>query len=315
METKIFSSLSKMTAVVISFAGLILFTMVPASEARRSGQNPVQTGKNNCRLAKGIIKMPGYPLYNLVGTQVATKRVTISWRYVDANCDGVMTWGLGPADGSDYLRIVPRTIYDFTFPLTVVGNEVQVSTHHFGPFDNAIPPGAYRETAFREIHHDDLFPGLPAPGDFTITQGMDGLPIPGLTGKIVLAPNAGLIPGDNRFVPGSETRWRAKYFLEVDPLLLPSRTIPAGAFMFFDSQLNAYNIVPSSDGSCEFGFSEEDWINVSSGGPIQDGPNTLTGVFPDGTPDPNVIPIPVHFLSTDPAIGSNVNCTNNTIPE
>lgn len=65
--------------------------------------------------------MPDYPVYATDGvTLVATKRVTVLWRYVDANCDGVMTWqGLG-GEGHDYLRIVPRTQYLFTSPLLTV---------------------------------------------------------------------------------------------------------------------------------------------------------------------------------------------------
>ncbi|MFQ5803834.1 MAG: hypothetical protein ACE5JQ_13135 [Candidatus Methylomirabilales bacterium] len=288
--------LVKRLAVVVALTGLALVVMAPATEARRSGQNPVQPGKNNCRLAKGTIKMSGYPVYDLSGTQVATKRVTILWRYVDANCDGQMTWGVGPAEGADYLRIVPRTIYDFTSAITPAqdaNGQIQISTHHFGPFDPTLGAGgAFRPTAFREVHHDDLILGLPAPGDFVVTQGMDGLPIPGLTISVHLFTDS----GDVISVPGVATTWGARFVLTVDPLL-SNGTIPAGAFAFMDSQLNAYDIVPSADGTCEFGFSEEDWINANGGGSVQAGPNTAN------TNDPNVVSVPVHFAP---------QCSNNT---
>ncbi|MFQ5598785.1 MAG: hypothetical protein ACE5GK_12140 [Nitrospiria bacterium] len=154
--------------------------------------------------------MDGYPVLDMSGFQVATKRVTILWRYVDANCDGVMTWGMGPADGSDYLRIVPRTLYNFTSQMAAMTNtnhEVQITTHHFGPLDPIT--GAFRQTAFREVHHDDLIPGLPAPGDLSVTQGIDGPPIPGITARI----NLFTASGDVVFVPGFIGTWGAKFTL------------------------------------------------------------------------------------------------------
>lgn len=239
--------------------------------------------------------MVGYPVYDPSGLQVAAKRVVILWRYVDANCDGVMSWGVGPTEGADYLRIVPRTIYDFASAITPAQNangQVQLSTHHFGPFDWTVGPGgAFRTTALREVHHDDFIPGLPAPGDFVVTQGADGLPVPGLSLSVHLFTDG----GDTVSVPGSVPKWGARYVLTVDPAV-SNGTIPAGTFMFMDSQLNVYNIVPAADGTCEFGFSEEDWINVNGGGPIQQGPNTAN------TTDPNVSPVPVYFAP---------QCTNN----
>ncbi|MFQ5598786.1 MAG: hypothetical protein ACE5GK_12145 [Nitrospiria bacterium] len=67
--------------------------------------------------------------------------------------------------------------------------------------------------------------------------------------------------------------------------------------MFLDSQLNVYHIVPSAVGSCEFGFSEEEWINVNARGAVQQGPNTANTI------DPNVVPVPIQFAP---------HCTNNT---
>ncbi len=280
-------------AVAAAVIGLMLVVMARGTEARRGGRDPVQPGKNNCRLDKGSIKMDGHPVYDASGIQVATKRVTILWRYIDANCDGQMTWGVGPAEGADYLRIVPRTIYDFTGAITPAqdaNGQVQLSTHHFGPFDATL--GGFKATAFREVHHDDLIAGLPAPGDFVVTQGMDGPPIPGLTVSVHLFTDS----GDAVFVPGAASTWGARFVLTVDPTLSDG-TIPAGAYMFMDSQLNVYNIVPSTDGTCEFGFSEEDWITVNGGGSVQPGPNTAN------TTDPNVIPVPVRFAP---------QCANNT---
>lgn len=286
----------RLTAVA-ALTGMALAMLTLQAEARRSGENPVQPGKNNCRLDKGIIKMDGYPVFDSLGIQVATKRVVISWRYVDANCDGMMTWGVGPAEGADYLRITPRTIYDFAFDMAVTPNaagDVQISTHHFGPFDpNLAPGGAFRTTAFREVHHDDLIPGLPAPGDFIVTFGTDGLPIPGLSASVHLFTDS----GDATFVPGAAPRWGARFMLNVDPLL-NNGTIPMGAYMFLDTQLNVYDIVPSADGSCEFGFSEEDWIGVNGGGAIQSGPSTADTI------DPNVVPVPVQFAP---------QCSNNNM--
>ncbi len=289
-ELGLFTRLS----AAVAFMAFIVLMAIPMAEARRGAQPPVQPGKVNCRLADGKVDMPGYPVVGPSGTQVATKRVVILWRYVDANCDGAMTWGVGPAEGADYLRIVPRTIYDFTSAGKPVAanNQVQLSTHHFGPFDPAIPlSGAFRETAFREVHHDDLIQGLPAPGDFVVTQGPDGPAVPGLTISVHLFTDS----GDATFIPGVVPKWGARYVLTIDPALSDG-TIPAGAYMFMDSQLNVYNVVPGANGACEFGFSEEDWINVNGGGPVQPGPNTAA------TSDPNVVPVPIRFAP---------HCSNN----
>lgn len=284
--------------VVIALLGIVLGVMTSPAEARRSGENPVRPGKTNCRLADDKIKMPGYPVYDAAGIQVATKRVTILWRYVDNNCDGQMTWGVGPAERADYLRIVPRTEYDFSSAIATtpdLAGNVQISTHHFGPFDTALAPaGAFRTTAFREVHHDDFIAGFPAPGDFVVTQGMDGPPIPGLSVLVHLFTDS----GDAVFVPAAASTWGARFVLSVNPTLSDG-TVPAGAFMFLDSQLNVYNIVPSTTGGpCEFGFSEEDWITVNGGGSPQTGPNTAA------TTDPNVVPVPVHFAP---------QCSNNQL--
>ena len=236
---------SILSIVVVAF-GMVL--LASESEARRSGRDPVQPGKNNCRLDKGSIKMPGWPVFDAAGVQVATKRVTILWRYVDANCDGQMTWGVGPAEGADYLRIVPRT------------------------------------TSLRAVRHDDLIPWLPAPGDFVVTQGTDGLPIPGLSLSVHMFTDS----GDVTAVPGVAPIWGARFVLSVDPLLSNGST-PAGAFIFVDSQLNVYDVVPDASGNCEFGFAEEDWINANGGGAIQLGPNTAAPANID------VVPVPILF--------------------
>ncbi|MFQ5716778.1 MAG: hypothetical protein ACE5GQ_06710, partial [Nitrospinales bacterium] len=137
----------------------LFVALIQTAEARRGdrppptpGGPPPQNGKA-CRLAKGSIKMPGYPILDAAGAQVGVKRVTILWRYVDANCDGVMTWVGGTPgatlEGADHLRVVPRTIYDFNLGSLAttpdLNNEVQISVHHFGPFDPAIGlSGAFR---------------------------------------------------------------------------------------------------------------------------------------------------------------------------
>lgn len=293
------------TAVAVALLALVAASIsVGRTEARRGGLPPVQPGNGNCRLANGTIDTRGWPVLDASGAQVGTRRISVLWRYVDANCDGVMTWRpLGattPLEGADYLRIVPRTIYSFSgavVPAWRPDRTAQISTFNFGPAGAAT--GASTVTSFREIHHDDFIAGLPAPGDMIVTQGADGLPVPGLSLAVHLqagGADADFVPSWDAAAGAINDRWGARFVLSYNPAL-SNGTIPAGTAMFMDSQLNAYSLVPGPGGACLTGFSEAEWLRGVGG--IVAGPNTLA------TADPGLTPVPVHFAP---------QCSNNTVP-
>ncbi|MFQ5649814.1 MAG: hypothetical protein ACE5IY_07720 [bacterium] len=220
------------------------------------------------KLKKGKIKIDGLAITDRAGNPVATKRVTILWRYSDVNGDGVFTWEGAPEVG-DVFRLVNRAIYDFTADFAPDPNwNGQIATFHWGPFDPAT--NSYRPTVFRGVFHDDFLPGLPVPGDFVVTQGPDGLPVPGLSLTASLFIDSGDWDPNNGSTPVTEPRWGIRYILKFAPGT--PRVIPAGTFMFMDSQLDMQNIATTT---CENGWSEEDWITTGGvGGFVQHGPST-----------------------------------------
>lgn len=225
------------------------------------------------KLAKGKIKLDGIVITDRAGNPIATKRVTILWRYSDVNGDGLFNWG-GPPETGDVFRLVCRTIYDFTADFTPDPNwNGQLSTFHWGPFDPAT--NTFRASAFRGVHHDDFIPGLPVPGDFTVAQGMDGLPVPGLSLTASLTAGGSDWDPNNGPIPVTAPTWGIRYMLSFAPGT--PRVIPAGTFMFMDSQLDMRHIASNT---CESGWSEEDWITTGGiGGFTQTGPNTAAPDF------------------------------------
>lgn len=221
------------------------------------------------KLVTGQSKIDGVVITDGAGNPIATKRVHVIWRYEDTNLDGTFTWG-GPPETGDRLRLVCRTIYKFNADFVPHPSwNGQLSTYHWGPLDPAT--GSFRLTAFRGTDYDDFLPGLPVPGTYVVTQGVDGPPVPGLSLTSSLFSDS----GDTIPVPPNLPRWGIRYILSF--ALGTPRKIPAGTYMYVDAQLNMQHLSPDT---CENGWSEEDWITTGGlGGFIQTGPNTAAPLY------------------------------------
>ncbi len=266
-------------------------------------------------LVKGQSKIDGVPVFDRAGVQVATKRVNVLWAYSDTDKDGQFIWGGQPLVGDDF-RIVNRTIYTFTsdFVPDPAWNG-QMATFHWGPLHPVT--GLYQPSVFRGVRYDDFIVGLPVPGDYSVTMGMDGLPVPGLslTGSIFV--DAGDWDPALGPTPLAEPRWGMRYILSFAPGT--PRVIPAGTVMFMDAQLDMQNLAPDT---CENGWSEEDWITTGGAlGFVQFGPNTADPAsllqYPTLQPPPLLfvpaghlcgVPLPVCGDGTCTTSESQCNC-------
>lgn len=264
------------TNILLWFMVFILgcSTQEPFAPQNKSDGPPLA---KKVKLGNGKIKNKGIIITDRAGNPIAIKRVTILWRYSDVTGDGQFTWNGQPEVG-DVFRLVCRSIYEFTSAFTPDPSwDGTLSKYHWGPFDPAT--NSFRPTVFRGVHHDDFIPGQPVPGDFVVTQGMDGLPVPGITLSAGLFIDSGDWDPNLGPTPVAEPRWGIRYKLKFAPGT--PRVIPAGTFMFMDSQLDMQNL---ANNACESGWSEEDWITTGGiGGFIQSGPNTAA-------PDPNLFP-------------------------
>lgn len=267
---------------VLLFAGLAVGCDPGGSVAPDAAEGPTL---KRVKMRDGRIRNDGIVITDRAGVPVATKRVTVLWRYSDVNGDGVFTWG-GPSEGGDVFRLVNRAIYDFTADFTPAADwDGTLATFFWGPAGPAA--GAFRPSVFRGVGHDDFIPGLPVPGDFIVTQGEDGPPVPGLslTGQLFI--DTGDWDPNNGLTPLTAPRWGIRYTLSFAPGT--PRVIPAGTHMFMDSQLDMRNI---ANDACESGWSEEDRIATGAGGFTQPGPNTAA---PDLARFPKLEVVPLLF--------------------
>jgi len=219
---------------------------------------------------------------------VGDKRVTLIMRWQDTNCDNVFDLQGTYSDLNDVLRVTPRFTITLTTPLTLPVGTYTISTFNFGPIDTSILIPAAKESSFFHVRSDDLLPGGILPGDFIAAPTADGLNFPDVTMAGELFSNLGA-PGN--VIPDEATSWGVRFTITVNAVadaagvLSTEKTFPAGTFIQGDSQLNIYGVrgtLPATvTAACEFGWSESYDVELSSGGLVQPGPNTMMGTaFP-----------------------------------